>query len=442
MTNSFLHRIKSWRTNTKLRERSTEFVLSAFVVLLPFQWKFPPISLMIMLLGVVFLFFIDRDYLKNIRSNLYFKLILAYYAWVAIGLTYTDFPKEGGADLQVQISLLAWPLGLAALNVVNQKMIDRLTMLFVRAMGVSVVLCLMLATFAYLEDGNSSHFFYKNLSAWPLVPQHYMGMYVSFAIIILIFRWFFKRKSFRTIEHIELYILIALFLLTQGLLSVRNQFIAFPLAILPLLLTAKRKHLLTRRGILKGLGIGAVLLAVIAILPGTQRRIIETYHELRSINHVVDKKQTNHRIYLWKYASETIGENWLLGTGTGGGNAALRENLKDCDAKYWDGSNVYYLYQKEYNAHNVFLQAWMTHGIIGFLLIVAILFIPLVRATKRGDILTSGFIILATVSFLTESMLERQAGVMWFAVFYALLVVAQRNEVTLANKNTPANLSK
>lgn len=428
MPNSLLHRINRWRSNDKLRAYLTEGVLSAFIVLLPFQWHFPPISLFIMILGAIFLFFAETSYFNRWAKNSYFLVVLAYYIWVAIGLTYTDYPREGGADLQVQIALAAWPIGLVALHSVTKSMVERLTMLFVRAMGVSVLLCLILATQAYLKDGETSHFFYKNLAAWPLVPQHYMAMYISFALLILVNRWVKADFVFKTYQYLETITLGALLLAGLSLLSVRNQFLALPIALLPLIRYALAKKVLGKRGIRIGLISGFALLALIAILPGTQRRIVETYHEIRSINHVVDKKQTNHRVYIWKYTSEVIEENWMWGTGTGGGNKALHEKLLSCEAKFWNGEGVYYLYEKEYNAHNAYLQAWMTHGIIGFILLCSILLIPLWKSIRKGEALTTAFLLLTIISFSTESMLERQAGVLWFAVFYTLLVVVPKRE--------------
>lgn len=425
MPNSFLLRIKSWRKNEKLRERLTEGVLAAYVVLIPFQWKFPPISLMIMLLGALFLFFMEKDYLRRMRSNRYLTAVLLYFGWVLIGLTYSDYPDEGGKDIQVQIALMAWPVGLVTLASVTADMVRRLLMYFVRALAVSCILCLSLAFGNYMEDGLSTHFFYRNVAAWDLVPQHYMSMYISFGVLILAYRWLRSRDKLSRWAKIELASIAVLFLVMQGLLSVRIQFIAMPIALIPFLSLAVKGRRLGRKALFKGGVVILGFLIAIAILPGTQRRVIETYHEIRSFNEVVDKKQTNHRVYLWKYGAEVIGENWLLGTGTGAANKALHEKLIPVDAQFWDGQSVYYLRDKEYNVHNVFLQAWMTHGIIGFVLICIILLGPLIRAVRKKDAFLTSFLLLTFVSFLTESMFERQAGSLWFGCFYALLVVIQ-----------------
>lgn len=437
MKKSFLHKLGEIRKSDKLRAVSTEAVLAAFVVLLPFQWDFPPISLFIMLLGVVFLFFFRKNYFKNLRASRFFWPILFYYSLVGIGLAYTDFPREGGLDMQVQIALMAWPLGLAALNVVDDKMIRRVTLYFVRSLALSSALLLILAFSSYLEDGSHHHFFYKHLSQWELVPQHYLSMYLSFGLLILGHRWYFYNSEITPTLKIEILTYGLIFIVMQVLLAVRIQWLALPLSLAPLAFKGLTTGRIGKKSKIAAVLTSLAIVIIFLLLPGTQRRIVETYDEIRSFNEMVERKQTNHRVFLWKYGTEVIGENWVFGTGTGGANKALHEKLLTCEAVFWDGEKIYRLHEKEYNVHNVYLQAWMTHGILGFTLILVILFVPLVSSLKGGDVLTSGFLILCIVSFSTESMLERQAGIMWLAAFYSLLVVSKRKGTVAPNKNTP-----
>ncbi len=428
-----LLKISKWRKNTKLRERAVEFVLAAFVILLPFQWDFPPISLFIMLIGVVFFFFFNVSYWAALRSAPYFWPLILYYALVLIGLTYSDHIDEGAKDAQVQIALVSWPIGIAALQAVNRNMLWRLCMYFVRALAVSSILLLYLALQRYLDGATTHTFFYKNLSVWHLVPQHYLSMYLSFGMLFLLYRWFFLKVDKR-IHIVEIVIYLALFITMQILLSVRIQWIALPFALIPLIASALKSGLIGKQS----LRIGGIVLVLsimgIALLPGTQRRVLETYHEIRSIKRVVDQKQTNHRVYLWSAGWDVFLEHPLIGAGTGSSNAFMNSKLEDVDAKFWDGKSVYYLRDKEYNVHNVFLQAAMTYGLIGLVLILLILFKPLRAALKNGEAFTASFLILTIISFTTESMLERQAGVLWFAVFYTLLVVINSKLVTAVKR--------
>ncbi len=79
--------------------------------------------------------------------------------------------------------------------------------------------------------------------------------------------------------------------------------------------------------------------------------------------------------------------------------------------------------KKEYNFHNQYLQTFGTIGVFGFLVLIYLLVMPFIAAIKQLDYLVAIFLFIICSSFLTESMLERQAGVAFFAFFYTLLII-------------------
>jgi O-antigen ligase len=168
-----------------------------------------------------------------------------------------------------------------------------------------------------------------------------------------------------------------------------------------------------------------VLIAAAFLFPSSRTRIIETIDEVRSINTMVNNKQTNHRVYLWRYGAEVIQENFWLGTGTGAADDALNEKLENCEAPFWNGQRTYTLSEKNYNYHNAFIQHFAAHGIVGFLLFSLMFIGPFIYFRGRLEPLAAAFLVLSLISFLTESMLERQAGVLFFSFFYSLFFVAQ-----------------
>ena len=72
------------------------------------------------------------------------------------------------------------------------------------------------------------------------------------------------------------------------------------------------------------------------------------------------------------------------------------------------------------NFHNQYLQSWAQVGIFGFLLLLFAIVGPLF--TKNQHPLFLMFIGLTSVGLLTESMFERQSGVLFFAFMYPLLL--------------------
>jgi len=190
---------------------------------------------------------------------------------------------------------------------------------------------------------------------------------------------------------------------------------------------------------IKFVKIGFVSLAffsvAIAAFPDSRRRIIETFHEIRSFDKIVDNKQTNHRVYIWREGIEVIKEDPVFGKGTGSEDENLALRLNKVEARFWDGSNVYYLSKGGYNYHNQFLQWFASNGILGLIFIVGIFAIPLYSSISKKQGLVAAWLVLCLVSFTTESMLERQAGVLFFGFFFGLMIINQlpNNEKQITN---------
>jgi len=81
---------------------------------------------------------------------------------------------------------------------------------------------------------------------------------------------------------------------------------------------------------------------------------------------------------------------------------------------------------RNFNVHNQYLETWMGIGILSFVLLLLLLFIPLFFRSKHY--LLPYLIIILSTSFLFESMLNRLAGVMFFAFFLSLLVFGHQKE--------------
>ena len=74
------------------------------------------------------------------------------------------------------------------------------------------------------------------------------------------------------------------------------------------------------------------------------------------------------------------------------------------------------------NAHSQFLQTGIALGIPGLSALVAMLLVPLSLRRNRF-ILFISLTVIMTLNFLVESMLEVQAGVIFYAYFSSLLLI-------------------
>ena len=398
--------------------------LSFYTLLLPMQPKWLPITLGIMCMGLFWLLHGKfKEKLSALGKNWAAGLLFAYYFVVLLGLFYTQNPSKAEQELLSKIPLLAWPIMLSRSLGLRIEHLKKLILLFIYATTLAVVLAFLQSAVSYLAFPHSTVFYFSNFSFYKFIPPHYLGLYVNFAYGMLLIGWL----QFPAWAPKKRYTISMLTILTMALLfiSVRMQFLVF----IGINIWAAFQYLKSKGFKLQAfLGISTLLVVFGALalsFKGSRARLVDAYHELKSINQPVDNKQTNPRFYLWPAAAEVIRDHFWLGTGAGSEKKYLNQKLEDSKALFWDGTKTYLLYEKGYNYHNSFLQHFAAQGVVGFGVFTALFLVPFYKA--RNHPLRSWaflFLVISALSFLTESMLQRQAGVLFFSFFWCLFFVA------------------
>jgi len=116
------------------------------------------------------------------------------------------------------------------------------------------------------------------------------------------------------------------------------------------------------------------------------------------------------RMVYWQAAIGLIRRHPVVGIGTGDVKKAFYDIYEE------EHSNLEPQYRNR--AHNQFLTFFVSFGVAGFLLFIAVLLYPFIFS--RPGFLFSAFLLIAFLSCLTEDTLETQAGVTFFAFFYGL----------------------
>lgn len=133
------------------------------------------------------------------------------------------------------------------------------------------------------------------------------------------------------------------------------------------------------------------------------------------------------RLYLWPVALETINNNYfLLGEGLGQGNNVLKEFIIE------NGD-----LRKNYNSfdlHNQYLRHYMDMGLLGVLALIYLVSYPLSKVKRQWGIRKLpliGLSLLFILACITEASLYRLKGIIIFAVFSSIFLVADQvlNEV-------------
>ncbi|MGB0165969.1 MAG: O-antigen ligase family protein, partial [Luteibaculum sp.] len=110
------------------------------------------------------------------------------------------------------------------------------------------------------------------------------------------------------------------------------------------------------------------------------------------------------RIEKWSNAIEAIGDNLILGAGAGD----MMDELYRVYAKNEFKVGI----DNHYNPHNQYLQIALTYGVIGLLLMLLLFFALIRYALRLKNYQCLLFVGITMLSMISESLWERQAGVM------------------------------
>ena len=126
------------------------------------------------------------------------------------------------------------------------------------------------------------------------------------------------------------------------------------------------------------------------------------------------------RIEYWKTGIQILKKHWLIGVGTGDVQHAFDQQYAADHSKL--------LPENRHRAHNSYLTAWISFGIVGFLLFLWMI-ARFLRIQWRAHYFPGlVFILISIVTFLIEDSLETQMGLTFFAYFYALFMIPPQEQ--------------
>ncbi|WP_159025554.1 O-antigen ligase [Aquimarina sp. Aq78] len=128
----------------------------------------------------------------------------------------------------------------------------------------------------------------------------------------------------------------------------------------------------------------------------------------------------NERVTIWQGWWNVFRESPFFGYGTGDAQQALDQG------NYLLGNDFFIFYK--YNTHNQYLDILLRYGIAGFSVFLLMLFQSYKIAYQNRNALLLIFLILICIFFLTENILQRQHGIVFFSFFYLLLSDQNFNE--------------
>jgi len=353
--------------------------------------------------------------IKDHKATVVFILSIAVFTLPLIGWFISSNKVHALATIETYLWFLVAPLFLLtyASTLITHERIRILLVLF----SVSTILTSLIlfgeASIYSLRSDDPNFSFYKHIS----LHHHpsYLSLYMSLTIFLLLYDWKLRSRQLNTALKIVYSVVIAL--LYAAVISTSSKaglilLMALCLCWVFFMADSWKKKII---GLLVFISVNVLFGAVLYELKMTPfMRISAAVEDIKNYGkNSYESNSSSVRITVWRSAWEVSIDNHLMGTGTGDLQDDLNRNAEK------NGYNN--LIGHQYNAHNQWLQALVSTGLLGALIVLAYCLFPLVYGIKKRDILYITFSILIIGNMLVESMFERKMGAVFIAIMFVLL---------------------
>jgi O-antigen ligase len=151
------------------------------------------------------------------------------------------------------------------------------------------------------------------------------------------------------------------------------------------------------------------------VFPSFQNKIANTTEDLKATQkggEEVNFKSMGMRLEAWKNAVLLIKQKPILGHGAGNVESAMQRAYNQSDSTL--------LQENRIGPHNQFFEFAIKFGILGALLLLFLIFWLIFHAFRTKNLKLIGLVGFISIILCLESVLERQQGVILFALIYYL----------------------
>lgn len=418
--------------------------LATLAAVIPFSTKLA--SIVTILLALIWL--IEGKWKfkwQLIKQNRLLQMFVGFYVLHIVGLLYSENVSAGMFDLEKKLSLLLLPLiiGSSTLLRTDTTLKERIHTWFIVSCFATLIFCFGHAVYRYLAEIPPVSSVYGGFEAtqkfksaneasgiWEyityselLLPLKSHPTYISIYLLLII-SILLDKVSTSIESKKKLIILLYLFLIVYFtaaifLLSSRVAILLYAVVLGIYFFKYLRKQLSWRLLIAGGVACLLALGVIINYVPVVKHRFTS------DIEGIGQSYQSNNpgtgmmmRMAFWKTALNVVEEHPLFGVGTGDGSHAMNLEYQNNGMAALQG----------YNPHNQYLQTSIMLGLPGIALLILLLIFQFVTAWRKDDVIYMTFIAIISISFLTESVLQANKGIVFFALFSSVYFITSNQK--------------
>ncbi|PSR52481.1 hypothetical protein AHMF7605_02545 [Adhaeribacter arboris] len=396
-----------------------EINLILIALLLPFteyfSIQFVSISIILLLLGWLLFNGKSKFFTLTKSEKLVLFLFILFYLINLSGLF------RGGSSIAEKVlikklALLLLPVIIATGPGLTLLQIKRIIFCFIFSLSISTLPTYSIGINNLLAPQNDLN----DLADVLLIHRPYFGLFCAFSVIALLILFRVKDKLFIKLAS---FIIIVYLLFFAGIIYAKMALISFSITVV----LSGLVWLLYKRFYIYSLLLTAILimgaLLVYQKTPSIKNNISNVLagkdFSFNDYNILV-VGSINTRYVNWGCAFKVLNtdNNWLYGVGSGNSQNKLQECYK---------TRNLWVYESKMNSHNQFIEETLYNGLGGFIIFLSSLLLPGIISFKRGNFLHLSFLILFTLCCLTESILSRQVGIIFYSFFNSILFFNFKN---------------
>ena len=382
-----------------------------------------------------------REKLTIINQSLVLQLFVAYFCLLLLGLLFSEHLSTGWFSLEKKLFLFVLPVALGTTSIkFTRREIRNLVFIFVGACFAGTAYCILHswheATLVlagehklnpYLSGSEYFNlnplasdrwllFSYVSLSGGINLHPTYFSLFLACSIIIVLNEIPSIQSGLKRKAALFLIVYFSVFII---FLSSRIMILSVGMIFLFVMgRCAMQKH---RSSALMAMGAALLFCALLLLNPVSRYRSLQ---EIGTSTFRVDPGSnyttaSQIRFSLWWMAIKSLRDwNPLVGYGTGDTERAMSQTSAEVRITNSISS---------VDPHNQFLYTLLANGAPALIVLIMILALPVYLAWMQNDFLLLGFLFLFILLCMTESALELQKGIVFYAVFSGVLLFQQNS---------------
>lgn len=358
----------------------------------------------------------------NKTDRLIFFCFIGLFIWNALSLFYTQDLQNGLKTLESKLSLLIFPVIFYS-TVISSFAVNRIIKYYIYSLALCTIFLLGISINNYIQQGSllTYHDFTGALDFHAVFYSYYIFLAILSAVFLL------SKGELKTSDRILIYSSIVLSFI--GLLISASKNVLVVTSVFLVLSLAFRiiKNKIGFKEVIGAILFFSIAFISISQVPVVKSRIVELT-ELNGLGNLEKIKNgeklvaedipqfngTTLRITFWYVSFKKLIEKnrLLIGLSPGDRRQIMNKEYEK------NGINPWY---ENYNIHNQFMQTFVELGLIGLLIYLFLHLNILIYALNQKNLLLVAFIFGLIFFQMTESIIERNKGIVFFCFFLLLL---------------------